>query len=220
MEDPDGMRRTRWLGLWVAVALAVVVLAVVLLVATRPDAAPIVAGTPSPGPSARTSALFVGDAYVLGRRSFARQTCVNLGWTCRIDGRAGSGYVAGTRYADRLAADSGFRPDVVVVTGGRSDVGRAGVRAAVRRYVSAVGTRFPDADVVVVEPFWNDDVNYPEVTRTRTDVQLAAVMGGAAWIPTFNWIRGSANFTGGGKDLTAAGDGVLAARLTTALRSR
>lgn len=181
-----------------------------------------------------TAALFVGDSYTAGggevkaSGTFASLTCDRMGWTCYKDAQGGTGYTTDgkvndptfTPYLARLGhTRASLRPDVVVVSGGRNDIGAAGERAATRRYMAAVHTAFPKARLVVLSPFWNDDRPPPVLVEVREAVRAAAARQRADWVDTTGWL--SPRLMGrDGVHPTAEGHYALAARLVTVLRQR
>jgi hypothetical protein len=93
--------------------------------------------------------LFVGDSDTLGTQAapgFPTVTCRALGWNCQVDAQTGTGYrssgdgsdASSRPYGARLAKDVARFPNVsiVVVTGGRADLGRSGEARAAEDYES------------------------------------------------------------------------------------
>lgn len=177
--------------------------------------------------------LFVGDSYTAGGGTvgapftFADLTCDRLGWSCYKDAQGGTGYTADgkvndpayTPYAGRLKRTRAtVRPDLVIVSGGRNDVGASGEAAAVARYLSAARAAFPSARIIVLSPFWNDD-RPPQVLRdVHTATRDGAARVAATWIDTTGWLDPSMM---GPDDVhpTAAGHEQLARRLIIAVRA-
>ncbi|MFI7589608.1 SGNH/GDSL hydrolase family protein [Spongisporangium articulatum] len=231
----------RWTAFWVVV---VGCLGFVAFVATHgvkppPAADGVLYSAPattaaSPTPTVDpTVALFVGDAYTVGSgtgskpNSFASRACTTLKWTCYYDAQASSGYVTagvqsnGTQsktYGDRLKADKKYTPDVVVVSGGRADSGKAGVQAAATDYLEAVTKQFSDAKLVVLEPFWNNATPTQQIVAVRTAVQKAADAAGATYVSTTDWLT-DAQIGPDGVLPTTSGHKALAKKLVAALRA-
>lgn len=126
-----------------------------------------VVGTAKP---AATRAIVLGDSYTEGSGATAKFTafpstlCRIEGWTdCWQSGSGGTGYLAdGTivdrvPYSGRLSNDVlKWRPDVVVVTGGRNDNGQASpvqVQAAATDLYRRIRAALPDARLIVTSPF-------------------------------------------------------------------
>lgn len=83
-----------------------------------------------------------------------------LGWDVTTDAAAGSGYLAageGAPFPDRVADVLDRSPDVVVLAGGISDLGRPGdeIAQAAEEVVLELDEALPDAHVVVLSPFSN-----------------------------------------------------------------
>jgi lysophospholipase L1-like esterase len=112
----------------------------------------------------RRDLLFVGASYTasLGATSsahgYAEQVGARLGWPERVVAVAGTGYLNPGRhghgtFAERIAAlPPGLRPGLVVVQGGRNDVGYPAGRlqSAVCATVALVRDRFARPQVVLI----------------------------------------------------------------------
>jgi hypothetical protein len=172
--------RTRWLDI-AAIALAVAVIAGMCFV-LRPQHTPTVKVTPfaarvdrpqlapQPGPSV----LFIGDSYVSGsgpkEMSYSCMAAVRMGWLCALSGVPSTGYIAGgpksrfhvnedigtsTTFAERVPhLGLMYRPDIVVLDGGRYDFGlpRDDVFNAMTWTLGAVRHTWPLARVVFIRP--------------------------------------------------------------------
>ncbi|MGI6879575.1 SGNH/GDSL hydrolase family protein [Microbacterium sp. gxy059] len=112
-----------------------------------------------------TDLLIFGDSWTVGLAStneqggYAYLTGRILGWETTVAGESGSGYLRPGRdggvYAPRIAAlDPALSPDVVVLQGSINDrlVDLSGYDDAVAQAWSAMQTRFPDADLVILGP--------------------------------------------------------------------
>lgn len=150
-----------------------------------------------------TVALFIGDSYTAGGGevgapyTFADLTCNEMGWVCAKDAQGGSGFIADGRvndpsftpYIGRLARTAGnYRPEVVIVSGGRNDAGGGGERQAAERYFTALRDAYPDAKVVALSPFWNDSHPPGPVVDVREAIRGAATRHGAVWVDTTGWL--------------------------------
>lgn len=179
-----------------------------------------------------TVALFVGDSYTAGAAdvprsdAFASLTCDSMSWLCLFDAQGGTGYAAeghenlptNTAFGQRLSRSKAeFRPDIVIVSGGRNDRGDPRAAAAASVYLRSVRQAFPGARLVVLSPFWVHS-NPPAWMRTlRISVKSAATSAGAVWVDTDGWLR-PADISGDGVHPTAAGHGALRNHLVTALQ--
>jgi lysophospholipase L1-like esterase len=132
-------------------------------------------------------ALFIGDSYAAGAgasTASARWTSLaahELGWEEVNKARGGTGYVTasdrsgcGREYCPpfpEVLADPFDRvPDIVVISGGRNDPSdldafRAGVAATLAR----VRSTWPEAELVVTNPLWDDNPLPPGISA-RLDV--------------------------------------------------
>jgi lysophospholipase L1-like esterase len=222
------------------VALACVAFAVFTLLSPRALSETYVppAGLPATGALASTdrapTALFVGDSYTAGTlgitayQTFPQLTCNTLGLTCNLDGEGSTGYQADGHkisdafrpYADRLAHDvKNYEADLVIVSGGRNDIGEPGSEyKAAHTYFLAVQRAYPQARLVVVEPFWTSKAPPLTVRRLRADVRRAAHAVGAVYLPTNGWLT-KGSVASDGVHPNREGHRQLAARLTTSLRS-
>jgi lysophospholipase L1-like esterase len=180
------------------------------------------------------TALFVGDSYTAGAlgitslETFPGQTCNALGLTCNLDGEGSTGYQSDghklsrrfSPYQGRLKDDAKlYEADLVVVSGGRNDIGEPGSEfVAARTYFRSVRQAYPKARLVVVEPFWTSRTPPVLVRRLRADVRRAAHSVGAVYLPSNGWLKkGSVAYDG--VHPNREGHRQLAERLTTALRA-
>jgi lysophospholipase L1-like esterase len=177
--------------------------------------------------------LFIGDSYTAGGGTvsapltFADLTCDRLGWNCYKDAQGGTGYTANgkvndpafTPYAGRLKRTRAtVKPDVVIISGGRNDVGARGEAAAVTQYVTSVRAAFPGARLIVLSPFWNDDSPPEVLLDVRAATRTGAVRAGATWVDTTGWLDPSLM---GPDDVhpLASGHEMIARRLAIAVRA-
>lgn len=185
----------------------------------------------APGPA---TALFVGDSYTAGAlginqsQTFATRTCDALGLTCNLDAEGSTGYQADghklstkySSYAHRLSQDTTmYRADLIVVSGGRNDIGEPGDEfTAARSYLRAVGQAYPKARLVVLEPFWQNAHPSIPIVEIRRDVKRAAAATGATYLPTDGWLlkRGVA---GDNIHPNLEGHREIAVELTAALKA-
>ncbi len=194
----------------VAAAVAVVAVWGYLLGTWPPDAssrgpattAGTATRTAAPSPTEHTSesespadrtvdAVVLGDTFTTGvdgvpGPQWPELLEGELGWQVEVDAVAGSGYLvagAGTDFVDRVDAVIDQEPDVVLLAGGVSDLGRPveeiqdAAAAVVRRLQSALA----DADVVVLSPFSNGPPG--ELTTALTEaLEEVAATGDAAFV--------------------------------------
>lgn len=139
------------------IALAAVVSAVVVTAV-----APL-AGARSQRPASQRL-LIIGASYTAGwgasneRYDYAHRLAAELGWPTRISAEPGAGYLScgddrhGSFLEQIAALPPTPRPSVVLLQGGRNDIGRpaAAEAAAVEQTLVAVRARFDDPKIVMV----------------------------------------------------------------------
>ncbi|WP_424449713.1 SGNH/GDSL hydrolase family protein [Microbacterium arborescens] len=186
-----------WGGMPVwAVALSVVAIGGLLAggFALRPSTA--AEDTPSP------IVVFLGDSYTAGTGAsddslgWASLVGEAEGWRVRNLARGGTGY-ASTVTGDAAPAACGrdecpsfgqmaqegtsLLPDIVVVSGGRNDVGDEPVDAEVDAFFDTVAAAYPGSRIYVTDVLWHDRA--PEaVERLSEVVQRDARRIGATWL--------------------------------------
>lgn len=119
--------------------------------------------------------VFIGDSYVAGAGATTQSNrwttlaARELGWEEVNKARGGTGYVAaggpaacGRDYCPpfpEVLTDPFNRvPDIVVISGGRSDpLDLDAFRTGVTATLAGVRTVWPDAELVVTNPLWDDD---------------------------------------------------------------
>ncbi|GGB66297.1 hypothetical protein N798_12465 [Knoellia flava TL1] len=156
--------------------------------------APTSAATPSPTPSSTAvgPVVFLGDSVAEGKsasRPDRRWTAlvavelglkeVNLGHTrtgyVRTGPEGSCGDTACPNFEDSVPSVVAAKPSVVVVTGGGNDTGTdpEQVAKAATATLAALEKELPDADIYVVNPWW-DLRPQPESLKTVTDAVIAA----------------------------------------------
>ena len=194
-------------------------------------------GLPSPTGDA-PAVLFVGDNYTAAgagiTNTYARQTAKTMGWVYLLDAQAGTGFVAAGQqrssangpYFSRLdRVKSVFRPDYVIVTGGRNDAGENSTRVvqAATSYLHAVRKAFPDARMIIVAPFWVDSRPPSTLLALRNAERGLAPALHAAFIDPLSqgWItnQNQSQYIGGDRvDPTVEGHAYLARLLTAEVK--
>jgi lysophospholipase L1-like esterase len=235
--------RVTWSGARDLVLIGLIVGAVVLAVqAIRVGADDARAGTQSTAPAVAAgppSALFIGDDYTAAgagiKNTCSRLTAKAMGWVYLVDAQAGTGFVADGQqrssaygpYFSRLDRDKAvFRPDYVVVTGGRNDADESASRvvAAATDYLRAVRRAFPGSRLVIVAPFWVDS-GPPSTLLALRDAERALAPSlhaafvdplGGAWITNGTQSR---YIAGDRVDPTVEGHVYLARQLTARLKA-
>ncbi len=188
------------LVLLLVTAIVFVVLAVTARNSPPPDDfTPPAAAEPTDG---QVLASFIGDSYAQGvGASVQANRWINIvakanGYTPVNLGRGGTGYLAtsdvngcGLAFCPnylRMVADIPPKTQVVIVSGGRNDVGAylrdaAEVNAAVESTFEAVRRAFPDAEIIAVGPADTDEPTDPVLAIDRA-VRRAAEGVGARYV--------------------------------------
>lgn len=114
---------------------------------------------------ARLSSLWIGDSFTQGGAAYPRIVCAELGWYCNIDAQGSTGFVNEgapelreftRRFIERVPTSAAlYKADLIVIDGGREDLNTDAdeVTAAMREYLDAISTAWPDASVVIIVPF-------------------------------------------------------------------
>lgn len=123
--------------------------------------------------------LWIGDSFTDGdgaaspSKGEACLTAAAVGWTCQLDAKASTGFVAGglavtARAAGsllaRLPADAAaYQPSVVVIDAGRADIGLAlpTVEKAISTFDAAVHADWPSAHIVQIVPYYLTSTSEP-----------------------------------------------------------
>lgn len=143
------------------------------------------------------SALWVGDSFTagvggMGQASYARMTCLRLGWACNVDAQGSTGYINDgaedfpgevTRIPNRLDFDKQtYNVDVAILDGGRNDLTNSieDVLAAMSSYVDELRSVWPAARIVIVVPTYMTDVKFDNYDQLTEGVRaLASRVGGS-----------------------------------------
>lgn len=121
-----------------------------------------------PQPSGSPTALWIGDSYTFGAGvsepwvyGEGWAVSANLGWSYHLDAQGGTGYIAtgfpGMGFSpvpNRLAADTAYQDDYVVLDAGRNDLGASWSQLSqvVTTYFADLSKDFPTSQVIVVAP--------------------------------------------------------------------
>lgn len=188
-----------------AIIATTVTLAVVALVAAAvlwpraqaPTSTP--SQSASAGPSAddtRPTVLFIGDSYTVGTGTSLAGTGFPAilgdlrGWNVQNLAIAGTGYSTGQ--PDGLCPESGCNsyvgmlpaaviadPDIVIVSGGRNDLGRLHLEQAVTVFYTELRRQLPEARLVVTSPLWDDSPTPDALITLREHIEREATRVGA-----------------------------------------
>lgn len=211
--------------------------------ATGPEA-----GTSLPAPS---RVLVIGDSYAAGTgapspdRGLVGLLAQRTGWTISNRSRGGTGYVASFASGGEAACgqsqcatfgkmlertaedvdDSGVRsdPDMVLVIGGRNDVGRAPERvgAAINRFYLDARKDFSDARIVAVGPLSDDDRVPAQLRKIRSDVKRSVEAVDGLYLDIGQPLKGEPDLVAkDGVHPNGRGHAAIADALLTALSRR
>jgi lysophospholipase L1-like esterase len=132
--------------------------------------------------------LWLGDSFVNGDgadgMNYPSLLAPRLGWVVNRDAQGGSGFVADgrranpsyTRLIDRLDSDTKrYTADLVIIDAGRNDnaVPAAKLNRAIRKYLRAVHTAYPNARIAVVLPTFLTPAN-PDLLRIGESLKRLA----------------------------------------------
>jgi lysophospholipase L1-like esterase len=166
------------------------------------------AGTPTPSGSVSTAAptppvvAFLGDEWTSGAgasptsKRFTTLVCAKLGLRELNFGLPGSGYAkqgpSGGDYASQLANIVAARPAMVVVSGGRNDVGEdpSFASAQAHRLIEKLRSRLPHATIVIVAPMWGDSTAPGALSKLATSLRQDAKAFGARYLDIRDPIHG------------------------------
>lgn len=153
-----------------------------------------------PEPTAAPEAqrvVFIGDSYTSGAGSassggFVQVLSDRMGWAVENLGVGGTGYVVGTQqdpekarlacgrnycpnYPEQIDAAAAFTPDIVIVSGGRNNVGLPvdDLRDAISAFYRDLRAALPDADIWATSPLWDDDRPPAALAELSAEVELA-----------------------------------------------
>ncbi len=161
--------------------------------------------------------MVLGDAFAAGwgassdDRGWVALVADQLGWKVENLARKGAGYTATSEeegcvhescdaFATVLGEVETKKPDLVVVTGGRKDTVTDGGIDAARALIAETRDRYPDADLVVVPPLW-DDAALPDSAQTFIDqLREATSAAGGTFLAVGQPLTGHPELIRGGAD--------------------
>lgn len=184
-----------------------------------------------PSPAFRPGIAFLGDDYTAGvgasgsGKRFATRLATALNATEKNFGVAGAGYAkagtGGKRYADRVDAIAAAKPNMVVVSGGRNDLGDdpATLATAAERLFAALRAKLPTAELVAVAPFWGDSDQPRKLTTIGSAVKTAVQKVGGAYLALSDPLYHHPGYMSDGADPNDAGYAAIAGALRPLLAS-
>jgi acyl-CoA thioesterase I len=194
------------IGLIIMATLTMILVAFTLLHTPSPPvsaALPMATQTttqPSPTPSASATAgpqivAFLGDSYAAGTgastqsKRWADLVSLKQGWVEKnlsdnTTSYSTAGEPGGTSYSSRLTAVVATGAQIVVVSGGRNDVGVAAgqFRGDVRATFAGIQAGLPRARIIVVSPTWGNDPAPQRLTDLISIVKAEAERAGATYL--------------------------------------
>ena len=197
------------IALVIVAPLTVILVAVTLLHKPPPPVSAVVPmgsqttiqpAQPSPTPSASATTrpklvAFLGDSYAFGygaskpSKRWVNLVSLNEGWSeANLSQEATNYSTAGepafTSYRARLGAVVATGAQIVVVSGGRNDVGvgAAQFREDVRATFAGIRAGLPKARLIVVSPTWGNDPAPEPMTALISIVKAEAKRAGATYL--------------------------------------
>lgn len=140
--------------------------------------------------------MFLGDSYTVGTATsldgsgFPAILGERRGWRVVNLAIPGTGYATGradgrcpaagcTAYIGVLPDAVAHDPEIVVVSGGRNDLGRPHLDQAVSVFYRELRAQLPDARIVVTSPLWDDSITPAALIDLRAVVEREAAAIGA-----------------------------------------
>ena len=232
----------------VLLVLTVVVVAAAAYVIKQRDPVPqagqspgFAAAAPSDPPATRVTSgaaappakvVFLGDDYTagIGASSPARGWAAAVMRALPVDGTVvaepGAGYakrgVRGGSYADLVNEVVAAHPQVVVVSGGRNDVGDdpATLRAQIRALFAQLKAKLPTARLLAVAPWWGDSPHPPKLAKVDAAVRAGVEAAGGTYLDTPDPLVNHPAWMADAADPNNRGYAAIAQVMTGALRSQ
>ena len=210
--------------------------------AAVPTATQTTTTQPSPAPAARATAsatatagpqivAFLGDSYAFGTgastqsKRWADLVSLKQGWVEKNLSDNSTSYSTvgapgSTSYRSRLNAVVATGAQIVVVSGGRNDVGVAAgqFRGDVRATFAGIHAGLPRARIIVVSPTWGNDPAPQPLTDLISIVKAEAERAGATYLDIGEPMFGQSSMVGAdGWHPNDAGYAAIAAAVERAL---
>lgn len=159
--------------------------------------------------SARLSVAFMGDSYTRGTGAdpvASRWTTLlskDVNWVESNLGQGGTGYAAQgpnppetATYPDRIASIVAESPDVVVVSGGRNDLGinPKQVSAAIDETFTEIRRAVPSAKIIALNPWWDDDKTPAGLDSISAQIEKAVESVDGVYVDTGQPLLGEKSF--------------------------
>ena len=216
------------------VGLAALALGTAACTASPRDPAPASPPSVSPPPVSQPLALFIGDSYTLGEALPSEQLAER--WSSIVSrsedwdevnvGCSGSGYVrpgllCQTSYLTRLETLGSLTPQIVLVSGGRNDLGStdAEIAEAVTATFAAIRKQYPEAKIYGISAIVDVDTPSPRIDALNAAVLAAVVDVGGTYLDLGDPLLGRPDLMAAdGVHPNAAGHAVIAQATLAALR--
>jgi lysophospholipase L1-like esterase len=186
-------------------------------------------GTPAQPPP---KIAFLGDDYTVGVGAKPR----SKSWTALIGrrlpakvtvaGESGAGYAkkspTGKTYSSLVDAVVAASPDVVVVSGGRNDVGDdpATVHAAAHALFATLHSRLPHARLLAIAPWWGDSPHPATLTAVDKAVRSGVRAAAGTYLNKPDPLGGHPGFMHDAADPNNSGYRAIADSFTSAIRAQ
>lgn len=208
------------LGMIAVTTAALVVLTFVDRAALAAGAAVEAAKYQAPAPllgsetQASKSAAFIGDSYTAGTGAsgpstrFTSLVASTENWQAQDLAYGGTGYITTATngvgacgqahcpdYRAVIAQAKKANPSVVIVTGGRNDVGQrdSDLSSGIRGFYEDLAKALPKAKIYAVSPIWGPDTIPSQLSTIRQDVKDAAGANGATYLDIGEPLQGHAD---------------------------
>jgi lysophospholipase L1-like esterase len=199
---------------------------------TQISPAPSASATASPTATAGPQVVaFLGDSYAFGTgastqsKRWADLVSLKQGWVEKnlsdnTTSYSTAGAPGGTSYQAQLGAVVATGAQIVVVSGGRNDVGVAATQfsADVRATFAGIHAGLPRARIIVVSPTWGNDPAPQRLTDLISIVKAEAERAGATYLDIGEPMFGQSSMVGAdGWHPNDAGYAAIAAAVDRAL---
>lgn len=196
------------------------------------NAVPTLTTPPTAAPA--PTVAFIGDSYSAYSGTWTLKLATAEKWQPKVFALGGTGYVksipsGGVQACgqdvcgDYLAQAAGviaFKPDVVVISGGRNDLGEdpAAVKANAAKLFTKLSTGLPKAKLIVTSPVWDATLLPDGFADLVAAVKAAATDAGVRYVDIGQPLAGKPGLVGpDGVHPTSEGHAAIAAAVSKAL---
>ena len=190
------------------------------------------ATTSASGAKAARRTAFIGDDYTAGAgassstRSWASVLTGQFGLVGKRFSVSGGGYAKpgdrGGTYASLVPGVVAFKPDLVIVSGGRNDAGddRQTLQDRTRQLFAELRAKLPKAKLVAIKPWWGDSPHPADLATVDDAVRAGVTAAKGTYLAIADPLFGHANWMADGANPNDAGYRQIAASVATELRKR